>query len=77
MRNIKLELLEHLKEILKMEGAAGGAYMELAKSVENAQLKSFFMALAEEEEYHAKLVNEMILMLEGSSQESWRNPPSA
>ena len=63
--NTKLELLDHLKEILEMEGAAGGAYTELAKSIENAQLKSFFTTLAEEEKHHAEIVNEMIMLLEG------------
>jgi rubrerythrin len=58
-------MLEHLKEILRMEGEAGGIYTELAKSVQNASLKSFFTSLAEEEKHHAKLVSEMIMLLEG------------
>lgn len=77
MRNTKLEMLEHLKEILKMEGAAGGAYTELVKSVQNSSLKSFFTSLAEEEKYHSKIVNDLITLLEGSPQESWHEPPPA
>jgi rubrerythrin len=75
VRNTKLEILEHLKEILKMEEKAEGAYTELARSVESAQLKSFFMYLAEEEKHHAKIVRDMILLLEGSSSEPWHEPP--
>ena len=63
--NTKLELLEHLKEILKMEGEALGAYTELAKSVQNASLKSFFTGLAEEEKHHAEMVSDLITLLEG------------
>lgn len=73
----KRDMLDHLKEILKAEGKAGGMYMEIARDVKNAQLKSFFMNLAEEEKYHAKLVNDMIMLLEGSTEESWHEPPPA
>ena len=75
MRNTKEEMLQHLKDMLKAERAAGGAYIELANSVQNSQLKSFFMNLAEEEKHHAKIVSELILLLEGSDQQAWHEPP--
>jgi len=72
--NTKEELLEHLREILKAEGRALGMYVELARSVSSAQLKAFFTDLSKEEEHHAKIVREMIALLEGSAQEPWHEP---
>lgn len=73
--NTKEEILEHLKDMLKMEGTALGMYAEIAGSVNNAALKSFFTDFYKEEEQHAKIVSEMISLLEDSTQESWHEPP--
>ena len=62
--NTKLEILEHLKEILKMEGTAGSMYAEISTSVQNPALISFFKELAEEEKHHAEIVRNMISLLE-------------
>ncbi|MFH1237130.1 MAG: DUF892 family protein [Candidatus Aenigmatarchaeota archaeon] len=74
--NVKQEMLEHLKEILQMEGSAGGMYTELAAAVDNSQLKSFFQDLAKEEQEHARLVSDLIMLLDSSqqSQKPWHEP---
>lgn len=68
INNIKAELMEHLNEILQMEGSASGMYTHIAASVSNSQMKSFFQDLAKEEQEHARLVSEMIMLLGGSQQ---------
>lgn len=75
--NVKQEMLDHLKEILQMEGSASGMYTELASAVESYQLKSFFQDLAKEEQSHAKLVSDLIMLLESSqqSQKPYYSPP--
>lgn len=75
--NVKQEILEHLKDVLQMEGSASGMYTELASSVDNYSLKSFFHDLAKEEQGHAKLVSELLDLLDSSqqSQKSYYSPP--
>jgi rubrerythrin len=72
----KRELLEHLEEILKMEGKAGGAYTELAEGVNSPQLKSFLRDLAEEEKGHAKLVRGMMSLISGEPSSPFYEPPT-
>lgn len=75
--NVKQEILEHLKDVLQMEGSASGMYTDLASSVDNSQLKSFFQDLAKEEQSHAKLVSDLIMLLESSQQgqKPYYSPP--
>ncbi len=72
--NTKEEVLGHLKEILEAEGSALDAYAEIAGSLKSEALKSFFMELSKEEASHAKIVKEMIALLEGGMQ-SHRHEP--
>jgi len=58
--NTRQEILEHLKEMLKMEGEAFRMYSELASHVNSAALKNFFLSIAEEEKNHSKLVGELM-----------------
>ncbi|MBN2102247.1 MAG: DUF892 family protein [Candidatus Aenigmarchaeota archaeon] len=64
--NIKEELISRLKELLAMEGKASAMYSEMMSSLSSDALKDFFQSLQEEEKDHAKIVSDMIKILEES-----------
>ena len=75
MRNTKQEILDHLREMLEMEGRALGMYVEMARAVRDSNLKAFFVDMSKEEKRHAEMVSDMIMLLEGSVQTAWHSPP--
>jgi|GEM_PF-2117422 len=61
--NTRQEILDHLKEMLKMESQAHNMYSDLASSVEAPALKNFLFEIAEEEKHHAKIVSGLLTIL--------------